>query len=168
MKRTAILAVALVATSATALTAQSQRRPRAAHMSRPGVEMAGGRGNAAMARYQPALLLRMQERLELTEQQVGQLAELNTEALAAQEQTRARLTSQRAQLMEALVAEDPNPQTVRRHHEAAQAALSDLQWSRINATLEARALLTDDQVTVLREARPNRGARDRRGPRRGR
>lgn len=164
MKRTLTVTVTLLAVTASGALAQRGRLPRdqgpQMRERGPAAMMAGSRGQGV---FSPGRLLANQSRLELTDDQVSQLTDLRGAAVTAQQQGRASLVSQRAQMAEALAADNPDPQVVRQHYDAAQSALHELGWVGVNNALQARALLTDEQQTAARE-RTARSRRDR-GPR---
>lgn len=169
MKRTLMVAAILLAITASGVLAQRGRSPR-----ERGAQNGAGGSAAMMAGsrmqrvFSPHRLLQNQSALELTEDQVSQLTALSTASAAAREQGRARLVSQRAQMVEVLTADNPDPQLVRQHYDAAQSALSELGWMGIDHTLQARALLTEAQQTAARDLRAERRRGRRAAPRAGR
>ena len=148
LARIALLAMAV--TTAVTLPADAQRGRRGGHGG--GGWAGGGPGPmAGMSVYSPRLLLRMQDRLELTEAQVEQLTGLETEAATNAAQARAALATHRAQMREALTVDVPDANAVRQHLEAAQEARTRLEWVGVDTMLKAQAVLTDEQRAAVRD-----------------
>jgi Spy/CpxP family protein refolding chaperone len=118
-----------------------------------------------MAMFSPRLLLRSQDRLDLSDAQVEQLTNLQTEAATASSQARAALATHRAQMREALTADAPDANAVRQHLEASQEARTQLEWIGVDTMLRSRAVLTEDQRSLVRdmvaEHSPRRGRMQR-------
>ena len=101
-------------------------------------------------RFDPAAVLRRQNQLTLTEEQVAALTSLRNQAITEKQEARASYESRQAQLREALVITDPNPAEVRSLFDAAQTFRALLSWIDIRVGLEAREVLTEEQKLIVR------------------
>lgn len=95
--------------------------------------------------FQPAHLLERKDVLGLSADQVKKLEEVKAGAEKAHDETHAAMESHHAALAQAWSAARPNAQEIRRHFEAAHAAMGRAHWAQMDAAIQAKALLTDVQ-----------------------
>ena len=108
----------------------------------------------AMMAFSPAHLLQMREALALTDAQVTQLEQLQTDATAKHDQAMASHDQHRDEMMQAMEAEQPNPDLVRAHFTGAHDSMGMAHWAQMEAGLKARAVLTDAQRAKVKSMGP--------------
>lgn len=116
-----------------------------------------------LERFDPGALLRRSIELNLSDQQVETISQIRLDARTATQQARASYDSERAQLREALAGPEPDLGEVRSHFDAAQSFRSALSWIDIEASLQARQVLTAAQRVTVEMVRESRRRTRRRG-----
>ena len=112
----------------------------------------GMRRGAMMHRgMRPRMMMGAFARLDLTDAQKKQLAEVHEKQQRKAIQSRADLDLAQLDLRKAMRAETPNTATINAQIDKLSKLRADAQKSRVAAFLEARALLTPEQQKQLRE-----------------
>ncbi len=117
--------------------------------------MMGGIG-----RFTPEMLIEHRSDLSLTMEQVQRLEAIASAATQAKAAARTVHDTHRRQLMEALSAPMPDLEIVRTHFDAAHAAMGRMHRTQLEAALEAMAVLTEEQRTLVRSWPTPRGRPD--------
>jgi hypothetical protein len=145
--------IALALTGATTLAAQMHGQQGRG----PGQGQGAGMGGTMMGPlasfrpFEPAALLEQADRLGLDEEQVARLTALRDMAAQHLEDAHAPARAAMQGIRGELQAETPDTAVVRQLLSAHMIAMGNMQWTRLEAALQARALLTDDQRTMVGE-----------------
>ena len=99
--------------------------------------------------YTPQHLLAHKEALGLSQDQITRLAALRDGVRAAHEAAEAEAQGHMKELDQAANAPQPDTVALRKHFEAAHAAMGRAHWLALSAAVQARSLLTDAQQKKL-------------------
>jgi hypothetical protein len=130
-----------------------------------GMEMMGPM--AELSGFAPAQLLAHREQLELADDQIAKLSALQEKAEAAATQAHEPAHAAMTGLKNELTSQSPDMDAVRRLFEAHQTAMGNVQWAHAEAALEARKLLSPEQVGIVKGMRMRDGMGMPRGPQGG-
>lgn len=147
-----MMAALLLTIGPVGLVAQ-QRQPMhgGQHRMGPQSQMEGEMGpGMALGQYQPAQLLERRDTLGLTADQVAQLETIVADAQTAHDEAMASHATHREQMMEAVSAERPDPETVQTHFMAAHAAMGMAHWAELDGALKAMRVLTESQRAMVK------------------
>jgi hypothetical protein len=156
---TTCAALALLLGAAEAPAQQQQRRDGTGPMHQSQEAMPG----MAMRAFSPSYLLQMREELALTDAQVTQLEQIQADAKGKHDQAMASHDKHRDEMMQAMEAEQPNPDLVRAHFTGAHDSMGVAHWAEMEAGLKAMAVLTDVQRTQVRNSPPAGGMHHQEG-----
>jgi Spy/CpxP family protein refolding chaperone len=109
----------------------------------------GIRARDGLGLFQPGVLVRQREFLELTDDQVARLEQLEATVQEARDAAAATALEHRQALLEAFEADQPDANAIRSHAQAMHDAQQAVQLAHLTATAEAKGLLTDEQRTKL-------------------
>lgn len=157
--RTIALALAIGLLGAGSLEAQGHQHGQGpARGQQPG--MMGGMGAmdgmgmmgpmAEFASFQPGRILEHRAHLELTDEQVAALTDLRERTDKAAEDAHAPAHAAMEGLEQELAAETPDLERVRQLFVAHQTAMGNVHLTRLEAALQARALLTPEQRGMIK------------------
>ncbi len=135
--------------------AQSQGARRADGQGRRGQMTHHNRGGR-MA-FGPGLLLRRSEALELNESQIAELTGLRDGLEAAGREANTGRADHRDRMYELLSADTPNLNEIREEFARTHATMSQFQWAQIEAGVNAKNLLTDEQRGIVQGWGQGRG-----------
>jgi len=149
---------AMGAMGATGMHDMAMTEPQGAPMTGPMGPLRG---------FAPAALLAHRAELELSDDQVSKLTALQQRADSAAAQAHMPAHAAMVGLQQALAAERPDVDEVRRLFEAHQTAMGNVQWANAEAALEARGLLTPVQYGMVRGMQMRDGVGMPHGPQDG-
>ena len=109
------------------------------------MDMMGGGLLSPILQFAPARLLSHAEHLGLTADQVARLTALRDATATAVEQAHAPAMAAHMKLDQAFKEAPQDTVPIRQYFMAHQTAMSNTQWIRANAALQARAILTPEQ-----------------------
>lgn len=182
MWTTAITSATLLLTLAGVAAAQEGPREQGQEMERHGMMRMGpmqGMGpmhpmehgpRRAMMRvmtFHPRHLIEKKDLLGLSPDQVAKLTSLQESARKAADDAQARAKAAHEAMAQAMAAGKPDPKKLQGHFQAAHEAMGQAQWTRMNAALQARAVLTEVQRARVQgwvdamQAGPMGGGRER-------
>ncbi len=146
MKKLTIAAMATVVMTVLAANVAEAQHPRSAGAG----EMGGQRGMMQHARgrrtpFSPGHLLRRSAPLELNEDQIAELTELRDGLEAAGREAHSGRSGTQSRMRELMGSDEPDLNAIREEFMSNHAALGEFQWARIEAGVNARNLLTDEQ-----------------------
>lgn len=150
-RTTAALTAALVMVAGPLAAQQHGRGQGTMHEQGQGAMMGPGH---AVAAFSPERLLEQRTELALTETQIGRLEQLRSETAARVDQAMASHEKHRAEMAALLASDAPDPQMVRAHFQGAHDSMGTAHWAEMQAALEARALLTEEQRAKVKAAMP--------------
>jgi hypothetical protein len=113
-----------------------------------GMGMGAGHGMGPMMQigvFQPEHLLARKDVLALSVEQVKRLSELQAAATKAHDEAHAAAEAHHEPLVQMITGPRPDAQEIRKHFEAAHAAMGRAHWVRIDAAIQAKGVLTDVQ-----------------------
>lgn len=119
--------------------------------------------------FSPAALLMHKDDFKLTDQQVTKLTALRDAAKAAHDAAMTDMQTHMKEMQPLMSSAAPDTAKIKPHFQAVQAALAKAHWAMLSASVQARAVLTDEQrarVEGWAAAMRHRG-RTERGMRRG-
>lgn len=149
--RIAILVSTAALVSAASLSGQMHRQRDQGPAEGPGVRM-GAMMIGPLARYrqfEPEALLEHADRIGLDDAQRAQLGALQEAAAQSLEDAHAPAQAAMQGLRRELEAEVPDTAAVRQLLSAHMIAMGNMQWARLEAALQARDVLTDEQRTIV-------------------
>lgn len=169
MKKLTIAVMATVVVTVLAANVAEAQRPRSGVRG----DMRGQRGvmqhpGVSGIPFAPGHLLHRSEPLELTEGQIAELTGLRDGLEAAGREARSGRSERQSRMHELLGSDDPDLSAIREEFTRNHTALGEFQWARIEAGVNARSLLTDEQrgrVQGWGQARRGNGGRQMRGGR---
>jgi hypothetical protein len=113
---------------------------------RMGGGMQGGMGplSGQLGRYAPTHLLKMKEMLTLTAEQVAELTAIQAAAKQAEDEAHAPAHAAGQSLRKALT-DGADAATLKQYFQAHHTGMGNVQWARVEAAMQARAVLTEAQ-----------------------
>jgi Spy/CpxP family protein refolding chaperone len=109
--------------------------------------------------FDPARLLARKDALGLSAQQVGRLTALENNTKPGMTAALQQIKTERAAIAAGLNADAPDTVQLKRHYEALQTAAGNAHWARVSTSLEARAVLSQEQRGKVRGWAELRGGR---------
>jgi hypothetical protein len=152
-KRAAVALGLLAFVLAGPVLAQQGRHGRMGQMGMMG-QMGQMEMMAGVSGFQPAALLERGEELSLTEEQRASLTGIRDEAAEARERAQADHDSYRTRLHEALMAAEPDVEQLRGLFQGAHGFMGLVRWADIEAAMKAKALLSDEQRSLVEATTP--------------
>lgn len=136
------------------LSARMRRQQGPSPAQRGGTGMAGMTMGAlaSLRPFEPALLIDQAERLGLDGEQIARLTVLKEVGAQRLEDAHPPARAATLGVRRELAQETPDTATVRQLLTAHTIAMGNMQWARLEAALQGRAVLTDEQQAKVHEA----------------